>query len=105
MLSFILIKTHKYFYTNRKNSRYYTIVVTDGHCSHQYLSSLSADAAALRSQNILGNAREERQVWAIGVGPADMKELRNISGIDFRTLYIEDFTRKKEIKEVQMKKR
>ena len=77
--------------------------MTDGHCTHKYESSLSADAAALRSQNSLGIGLEERQVWTIGVGDADMDELKRISGNDFRTLYIEDFTKKKKIIEVRTK--
>ena len=79
----------------RKNARKHTIVVTDGQCTHTYLRQLDANAAGLR-------AGGKRQVWGIGVGHADMAELRMITD-DYRvnrTLHIEDYDKIEEIKQV-----
>ena len=75
------------------------IVITDGECTHSYLDDLYLNAAALRGRGG-GGAREERQVWGIGVGDFDEQELRNISGDWSRVLKIGDYRRIDEIKQV-----
>ena len=91
-------------FTQRKNARQFAIVVTDGQCTHDYLPLLYKNAAALRGGDAI-SGKAERIVWSIGVGEADMEELRTISGHPSLVLGIKDFSKIKEIKEVSLSQR
>ena len=62
--------------------------MTDGECSEEYEPELFINARDLRTGSSDG---QERAIWSIGVGKADMRELRQISGSDERTKKVKDF--------------
>ena len=73
-------------------------MITDGQCTHTYLSRLYTNAAALRG----GGGKEERLIWSIGVGAADLGELRNISGDANKVLGVTDYKKIAQIKKVSL---
>ena len=77
-------------------------MVTDGQCTHDYLSDLHGNATALREigNGFVGN--EEYQVWSIGVGQADRNELVEITGDEKRVLSIQDFRSEDSLNKIKL---
>ena len=73
-------------------------MITDGHCSVQYLDALYDNAKELRD----GEGMEKRMVMGIGVGKADFKELEHITGDQKWVKNISDFKQSREVRKVSV---